>query len=652
MDYLDKFLQKNCQKEKLTSEANLNSSFDINKIINGDNITLINFAKLLLCISSLCSIKDKHLTKVSFLEAETQNEYFSSVELFFSVDNNNEKQNNNFFDINNFDNLNLSESLMNDLKDLKMTEEEKKPEKKEETTVLTLGSSTFDVNNKISYEDNPFEKTDMESKYFGKISETNYTNDNNNKDTNGQLDINAIKQQLINNTKNLQPIEVEKKIYVNTAQETTEPEINPVENKEKKNNFSNIDKYIQNPYTKSDKQTVIVEKKTYCDFVKIGQEGKPDITTNNNTKNTTTNTNKLTTLNSILNPNNDHLKPNIVNNIIITDKNMSPVNEISLFLSGGDFLHKKIDILEETLMKNSEMYNYVIDKYEKELKTLKEEIENMKIKHKDELDNLSKEKKDYENKINNLSNLKTDNLTEVEKIKNELNNEKIKYNELLIIKNNIEKEKNDNSNLNNIQINQKDKEILELKKNLDELSKQLNKKDIENLQLKRTIDELKEQKEKELSDFQKQIKDVTYLKDQEISMLNDKIKSEQNNQQLDRTQLEQNFENYKINSNKINNDLMNQNNLLKRQVDEIPFLKQEIEKYKTLYDNIDNESAKLHKDVMDYQDRLEVGGKINQELNQKIEVLERKLNSDPYFAKEIMSKTLYNFAVRIMAEGN
>ena len=154
MDYLDKFLQKNCQKEKLTSEANLNSSFDINKIINGDNITLINFAKLLLCISSLCSIKDKHLTKVSFLEAETQNEYFSSVELFFSVDNNNEKQNNNFFDINNFDNLNLSESLMNDLKDLKMTEEEKKPEKKEETTVLTLGSSTFDVNNKINNEKN------------------------------------------------------------------------------------------------------------------------------------------------------------------------------------------------------------------------------------------------------------------------------------------------------------------------------------------------------------------------------------------------------------------------------------------------------------------------------------------------------------------
>ena len=237
-------------------------------------------------------------------------------------------------------------------------------------------------------------------------------------------------------------------------------------------------------------------------------------------------------------------------------------------------------------------------------------------------------------------------------MKNELNNEKIKYNELLITKNKIEKENNDIKNLNNIKINQKDKEIVELKQNLDELNKQLNKKDIENLQLKKNINELKEQKEKELSDFQKQIKDVTLLKDQEISMLNNKIKSEQNNQQLDRTQLEQNFENYKINSNKITNDLMNQNNILKRQVDEIPFLKQEVEKYKTLYENIDNESAKLHKDVIDYQDRLEVGGKINQELNQKVEALERKLNSDPYFAKEIMSKTLYNFALKIMTEGN
>ena len=646
MDSLDKFLQNNCQKERLTIDANLNSSFDINKIINGEEQILIKFAKLLLCISSLCSIKDKYLTKVSFLEAETQNEYFSSVELFFSVDNNNEKQNNNFFDINNFDNLNLSESLMNDLKDLKITEEEKKPEKKEETTVITLGSSTFDVNNKITYEDNPFETTDMESKYFGKVSEINKTNDNNIKENFGQLDINTIKQQMINNTKNLQPIEVEKKIYINTSQETTEPEINIVEHKEKEKgiNFSNMDKYIQNPYIKSDKpQTVIVEKKTYCDFVKIGQEGKPY----------NTNTNKITTLNSIIkSDNNKNIQPNILNNIIITDKNMSPVSEISLFLSGGDFLHKKIDILEETLMKNSEMYNYVIDKYEKELKSLKEEIENIKIKHKGEIDSLSKEKKEYENKINNLSTLKTDNQTEIEKMKNELNNEKIKYNELLITKNKIEKENNDIKNLNNIKINQKDKEIVELKKNLDELNKQLNKKDIENLQLKKNINELKEQKEKELSDFQKQIKDVTLLKDQEISMLNNKIKSEQNNQQLDRTQLEQNFENYKINSNKITNDLMNQNNILKRQVDEIPFLKQEVEKHKTLYENIDNESDKLHKDVIDYQDRLEVGGKINQELNQKVEALERKLNSDPYFAKEIMSKTLYNFALKIMTEGN
>ena len=195
MDSLDKFLQKNCQMEKLTPEANLNTSFDINKIINKDNQTLINFAKLLLCISSLCSIKDKHLTKISFLETETQNEYFSSVELFFSVDsyNENDKQNNNYFDINNFDNLNLSESLMKDLKDLKITEENK-PEKIDNKAVLDSSN-------------NAFETTDMQSQNFGKVSEINNTNDN----SSGQNEIEEIKKQIINNSKILDPIKVEKK---------------------------------------------------------------------------------------------------------------------------------------------------------------------------------------------------------------------------------------------------------------------------------------------------------------------------------------------------------------------------------------------------------------------------------------------------------
>ena len=90
---------------------------------------MINFMKLLLCISSLSSIKDKHLTKVSFLEAQTQNAYFSSVDYFLSLENNQNNNNdnqNNIFDINNFDNLNLSESLVNDIKNIKNAIPEKK----------------------------------------------------------------------------------------------------------------------------------------------------------------------------------------------------------------------------------------------------------------------------------------------------------------------------------------------------------------------------------------------------------------------------------------------------------------------------------------------------------------------------------------------
>ena len=135
-------------------------------------------------------------------------------------------------------------------------------------------------------------------------------------------------------------------------------------------------------------------------------------------------------------------------------------------------------------------------------------------------------------------------------------------------------------------------------------------------------------------------------------MLNDKIKSEQNSQNDKSLVLEKNFENYKINSNKMYNELMDKNNELKRQINEIPLLKQDIEKYKKMYETIDDENAKIHSDIINLQDKFEAGGRLNKDLNQKIIVLERKLKSDPYFAKEIMSKTLFNFAFKIMSENN
>ena len=550
--------------------------------------------KLLLCISSLSSIKDKHLTKVSFLEAQTQNVYFSSVDYFLSLENNQNNNNdnqNNIFDINNFDNLNLSESLVNDIKNIKNAI----PEKKEggEGDKLKL---PFGINNDINLDDNPFDNN-IQSQYFGKISDMHKLK-NENKEKNNLNNLETLKEKLINNNNNLEPIKVEKKMYINPSNDLSDIGKNPFEDMNNKNNT-----YNQN--ISSDQQTaVFVEKKTYCNIVKIGQDGG---VINNDTKTANfTNTNNNTTNNT---------------------SNISQGNEISFFLSGGDFLKKKIEILDETIIKNSEMYNYVIDKYEKDLKILKEELENLKIKHKEEIDKLTKERDDYLNQVNDLSTLKNDNQNEIEKIKNE-------------------------NNLNSNLIEQKDNEIFDLKKNIDEVNRQLNKKDIENIELNKNIEELKKQKEKEMLDFQKQIKDITFLKDQEISMLNDKIKSEQNNSNDKSLLLEQNFENYKINSNKIQNELMEQNNLLKKQVNEIPFLRDEIEKYKKLYENIDNENAKLHSESIDFQDRLEMGGKLNMELKQKIEILEKKLKSDPYFAREIMSRTLYNFALNLMTEKN
>lgn len=553
--------------------------------MEGDSKTIINLTKLLLCISSLSSIKDKNLTKVSFLEGDLQNEYFSSVESYIELDNNEKDDNNLSFDLDNLDKLNLSESLMKELKDVhnNYISQDKKKEEEKKALEDKQNSSGF------------------ESIYFGKNADIKKFDEN--------LNMDQVKKEILNNEE-IKPIKVEKQIYVNNQQQDNNIKLEDI-------------KDLQNINT--DKPTaVIVETKTYCNMVKIGKDGVP--------------------INASMNNNNI--------NVNIDNKNLSTVNEISLYLNGGDFLHKKINILEETLLKNSDMYNTVIDKYEKDKKNLMEEIENMKNNHKAEIENLTKEKEKYLKEMKDLSSSRNDNQIEIENIKKELNNMKVKYDDLLNNKNMLEKENNENKNKHSLENSQKDNEISELKKKIDEFNRQLNKKDIENEQLKKAIDELKKQKEKEFNDFQKQIKDITFLKDQEISMLNDKIKSEQNSQNDKSLVLEKNFENYKINSNKMYNELMDKNNELKRQINEIPLLKQDIEKYKKMYETIDDENAKIHSDIINLQDKFEAGGRLNKDLNQKIIVLERKLKSDPYFAKEIMSKTLFNFAFKIMSENN
>ena len=258
------------------------------------------------------------------------------------------------------------------------------------------------------------------------------------------------------------------------------------------------------------------------------------------------------------------LKNNFANN----DSNIQ-VSEISFFLSGGDFLHKKIEILDETIIKNSEMYNSILNKLEKEMADLKQS------------------KSDLEN----------------------FNNEKAA-------------------------------QIKELKQKLDEELSQLIKKNEEIIQLQKALDEYKSNKDKEMTQSQKQIKDLTDSKDQEIAQLKNKLTSEQNkfNKQGENIKLMQK-ENEELKKQLNNMNLLRQENEnLKKQVENMNLLLQENNKLKNYYENDEIEKGKMKNEISMY--------------HEKINALEQKLNSDPYYAKEIMSKTLYDFALKMMSENN
>ena len=258
------------------------------------------------------------------------------------------------------------------------------------------------------------------------------------------------------------------------------------------------------------------------------------------------------------------LKNNFANN----DSNVQ-VSEISFELSGGDFLHKKIEILDETIIKNSEMYNSILNKLEKEMADLKQS------------------KSDLEN----------------------FNNEKAS-------------------------------QIKELKQQLDEELSQLIKKNEEIIQLQKASDEYKSKKDKEMTQSQKQIKDLTDSKDQEIAQLKNKLASEQNkfNKQSQNIKfIQQENEELKQQLNTMNL-LRQENDQLKKQVENMNLLLQENNKLKNNYNDGEKEKGKMKNEIS--------------MCHEKINALEQKLNSEPYYAREIMSKTLYDFALKMMSEIN
>lgn len=191
-------------------------------------------------------------------------------------------------------------------------------------------------------------------------------------------------------------------------------------------------------------------------------------------------------------------------------------------LSGGDFLHKKIDILDETILKNREMYQKVITDFENEIKNLKQKIEELKNEHNEFI---ARMKKDHEIQINNI--IKDKNLNNTENL--------IKFR------------------------NEKNAEIENLRKMMNEKEKIKNK---------------------EIEEIERKIREEKARREKETELFND-----------DR---------------------------IKRKIE---------------YDKKINE---LNYKIKDYENQLQLA--------------KNRLNSNPYFAKEIMSRALYNFASKIMDE--
>ena len=244
------------------------------------------------------------------------------------------------------------------------------------------------------------------------------------------------------------------------------------------------------------------------------------------------------------------------------------INEISFFLSGGNFLHRKIDYLDETIIKNSEMYNSILDKKEKEMAFLKQ------------------------------SNLDLENFND-----------------------------------------EKSSQINELKQKVDEQLSELIKKNEEIIQLQKSFDEYKSIKEKQITEIMNQLKMINDSKNEMASSYNERYKNDEIQIKKSEeiiSQLQKENEELK---NQVKNGTSSQEiEELKKQMENMNLLQQENTKLKNDFEDMEKEKEKAKNEIIMYQE--------------KINILEQKLNSDPYYAREIMSKALYDFGLKMMSENN
>ena len=190
------------------------------------------------------------------------------------------------------------------------------------------------------------------------------------------------------------------------------------------------------------------------------------------------------------------------------------------YLCGGNFLQKKIDYLDETILKNRKMHEKIVNDYEFKIKGLKEKIEALKVEHNEEIMQMIK-KQEFE----------------IQKIIND-------------------------KNLNNS----------------EELLRFRNEKNLEIQNLRNMMNCKENMKNREIEEMQNKLKEEKIKREKEVDLFN-----------MDRVKIVKEYDN------KIN----------------------------------------------------DLNAKIKQ-FDNELETAKNKLKSDPYYAREVMSKTLFSFASKIM----
>lgn len=345
---IQNYFSQKIPSKRLTTNSDLLSFFNIQSILSKEPKSIINLAKLLLCLSSFCPNKGNNLKKVSGLDLSLVQIYYDSVYLFL----------------------------------------EKNPEKKSFINNSTLCTSIVEEKNS--------QKKEIEK---------------------------------------LKKIVEEKDLIIR--------------------------KYKTFEFAKNDLSVIQSDQ----DFLAGGEDinFEFDFDLKNISKNYKIEKTDSISFETIIN--NKH----IINDLSQKNTNARNYNffvsGFNFYLSGGNLLHKKIDFLDETILKNREMYQNIISNLEKENESLKQRIEI-----------LSKNKSGISSE--EFIKFKNEKCLEIENLKKMLNEKEITKNkEIEAMKFQIDQEKmimNSNIDKNIVMIkNEYEKKISNLNNQINEYDNKL-----------------------------------------------------------------------------------------------------------------------------------------------------------------------------------